>query len=383
MRNRWMPCAIAGLMIFAAGAASIALGDSSQTMSRGEASTQKSTFGKMDDGTAIEMFTLRNANGLTGKIITYGATLQSLSVPDRCGKLSDIVLGFDDLKGYLGEHPHFGGTIGRFANCIAKAKFTLDGRDYALAANDGPNTLHGGTSGFDRKIWGGEAVTNDRAASVRLTYVSKDGEEGFPGTLKVTVVYSLTDANELKIEYTATTDKTTPVNITNHSYFNLAGEGDVLSHTLYLNADKYTPVDATLIPTGEIAPVKGTPLDFSQPTKIGERISQLAGSPGGYDHNFVLNGETGKLKLAAHVNESGSGRQMEVWTTEPAVQFYSANFFDGKLKGKGGVGYPKQGALCLETQHFPDSVHHASFPTTILRPGSMYRQETVYKFSAK
>jgi aldose 1-epimerase len=294
-----MPCAITGLVILAASVISVARGDSGQTMSRGEARAQRSTFGKMDDGTVIEMFTLRNANGLSAKIITYGATLQSLSVPDRHGKLSDIVLGFDDLKGYLGAHPHFGGVIGRFANRIAKAKLTLDGKDYTLAANDGPNTLHGGINGFDRKIWNGEIVKKDHAASVRLTYVSADGEEGFPGTLKVTVIYSFTDTNELKIDYTATTDKATPVNLTNHSYFNLAGGGDVLSHTLYLNADEYTPVDATLIPTGEIAPVKGTPLDFSQPTKIGERIGQLADSPGGYDHNFVLNGETGKLKLAA------------------------------------------------------------------------------------
>jgi aldose 1-epimerase len=340
-------------------------------------------FGKMGGGTDVELFTLKNPRGTTAKIITYGASLQGLWVPDRTNKLSDVVLGFDDLKGYLGPHPYFGGTIGRFANRIAKGKFTLDGREYALARNDGANTLHGGREGFNRKLWKGEIVKGARTASVQFTYVSADGEEGFPGTLKTTVVYALTDEDKLKIDYTATTDKATPLNLTNHSYFNLTGSGDILSHVLQLNANQYTRVDATLIPTSEIASVKGTPFDFTQPTTIGARIGQLVGNPGGYDHNFVLNGENGKLKLAARVSDPASGRLMEVWTTDPGVQFYSGNLLDGTIQGKGGVAYQKHAALCLETQHYPDSVNHPNFPSTILHPGSVFHQETILKFSAK
>jgi aldose 1-epimerase len=343
---------------------------------------ERSIFGKMGDGADVELFTLKNARGRTAKIITYGATLQGLWVPDRTNQLSDVVLGFDDLKGYLGPHPYFGGTIGRYANRIAKGKFTMDGREYSLAQNDGTHTLHGGREGFNRKLWKGEIVNGVRTASVQFTYVSADGEEGFPGTLKATVVYTLTDKDELKIDYTATTDRATPLNLTNHSYFNLAGSGDILGHALELNANQYTPVDATLVPTSEIETVKGTPLDFTQPTTIGARIGQLVGNPGGYDHNFVLNGE-GELKLAARVSDPDSGRLMEVWTTEPGVQFYSGNFLDGTIQGKGGVAYQKFAGLCLETQHYPDSVNHPNFPSTVLRPGSTYHQETILKFSAR
>lgn len=344
---------------------------------------ESSIFGKMGDGADVELFTFKNARGTTAKIISYGATLQGLWMPDRTNRFSDVVLGFDDLKGYLGPHPYFGGTIGRFANRIARGKFTLDGREYALALNDGANTLHGGRQGFNRKVWKGEIVKGPRTASVKFTYVSADGEEGFPGTLTVTVVYALTDEDELKIDYTARTDKATPLNLTNHSYFNLAGNGDILSHVLQLNANQYTPVDATLIPTGEIVPVKGTPLDFTQPTGIGARIDQFVGNPSGYDHNFVLNGANGQLKFAACLRDPASGRQMEVWTTEPGVQLYSGNFLDGTIQGKGGVAYQKHAALCLETQHYPDSVNHPNFPTTILRPGSVFHQETILKFSAR
>jgi aldose 1-epimerase len=348
-----------------------------------ETSVESSIFGKMGDGADVELFTLKNARGTTAKIISYGATLQGLWMPDRTNKFGDVVLGFDDLKGYLGPHPYFGGTIGRFANRIARGKFTLDGREYALALNDGANTLHGGRQGFNRKVWKGEIVKGPRTASAKFTYVSTDGEEGFPGTLAVTVVYALTDEDELKIDYTARTDKATPLNLTNHSYFNLAGKGDILSHVLQLNADQYTPVDPTLIPTGEIVPVKGTPLDFTQPTAIGARIGQFAGNPSGYDHNFVLNDANGQLKFAARLRDPASGRQMEVWTTEPGVQLYSGNFLDGTIQGKGGVAYQKHAALCLETQHYPDSVNHPNFPSTILRPGSVFHQETILKFSAR
>jgi len=354
-----------------------------QGQPRKESSVEKGIFGKLPDGAQIEFFTLTNARGTTAKIITYGATLQSLQVPDKAGKFGDVVLGFDDLSGYLAPHPYFGATVGRFANRIAKGKFTLDGKEYTLALNDGPNTLHGGREGFSRKVWKAEIVQGAGVASVQFTYISPDGEEGFPGTLKTTVVYTLTADDQLKIDYTATTDKATPLNLTNHSYFNLAGGGDILAHVLQLNADKYTPVDSTLIPTGKLAPVKGTPLDFTQPTPVGARIAQLTGNPGGYDHNLVLNGENGKLKWAARLSDPASGRSLEVWTTEPGVQFYTGNFLDGTIKGKGGALYKKHAALCLETQHYPDSVNRPNFPTTILRPGAVFYQESIYKFSAK
>ena len=347
------------------------------------ASVQTSIFGKLDDGTEIHMYTLKNPAGASAKIITYGATLVELWVPDRNGKFGDVVLGFDNLRGYLGPHPHFGGVIGRVANRIAKGKFTLDGAQYTLAINNGPNTLHGGNVGFDRRVWKAEPVEATYEAGVRMTYTSPDGEEGFPGKLTVSVQYTLTADNALKIAYTATTDKPTIVNLTNHTYFNLAGAGDVLKDTVESNADSYTPVDSTMIPTGEITPVKGTPLDFTKPTAVGARTTSLDPMPGAYDFNYVVNGKPGELRFAARVTDPGNGRVMEVWTTEPGVQLYTAVGLDGSIVGKRGVAYPKFGAICLETEHFPDSINHPNFPSTILRPGSTFQSQTIYKFSTE
>ncbi len=342
-----------------------------------EDSTQVQTA---DEAQIIE-YTLRNRRGMIAKIINYGATLRELWVPDRQGKATDVVLGFDDVRAYFEKHPHFGGTIGRYANRIAKGQFTLDGKTYQLALNDGNNCLHGGTVGFDHRVWKGEQIENSQGVSVRFTYVSKDGEENFPGTVTATVMYTLTDENELKLEYTAETDKSTPVNLTNHSYFNLSGGGDVLEHVLYLNADEYTPTDAGLIPTGEIRSVEGTPLDFRKPTAIGARIAKLK-EVGGYDHNFAVKGTNGTLRLAATVKDPKSGRKMEVWTTEPGIQFYSAIHLNG-ITGKRGAVYQKYGALCLETQHYPDSPNHSNFPSTILGPDARFRSQTIYKFFVK
>jgi aldose 1-epimerase len=353
-----------------------------QTAAPAKTGVERSEFGKLDDGTAIEKFTLHNAKGATAKIITYGATLAELWVPDRSGKEGDVVLGFDNLQGYLGDHPHFGGVIGRYANRIAKGKFTLDGKEYSLAINNGPNTLHGGKTSYDRKVWKGEPLAEAHGAAVRFTYTSPDGEENFPGNLSIAVVYTLTDDNALKIDYTAKTDKATPINLTNHSYFNLSGGGDVLGYTIYIDADRYTPVDATLIPTGEIAPVKGTPYDFTHPAIIGSRMGEIK-DIGGYDMNFVVNGKSGILRLAAKVDDPASGREMDVWTTQPGVQFYNAIGLNGSITGVGGVSYKKYGAVCLETQHYPDSVHQPNFPDVILKPGQVFHEVTVYKFSAK
>lgn len=345
----------------------------------------KSDFGKTADGKPVDLYTLTNAHGLKAKVITYGGIITELHTPDRNGKPADVVLGFDNLKGYLAGHPYFGAIVGRVANRIAKGKFTLGGKTYQLATNNGPNALHGGLQGFDKKVWKAEPVEGTDGPGVRLSYTSPDGEEGYPGNLNVMVTYTLTNQDELRIDYKATTDKDTPVNLSNHSYFNLAGPGggDILGHELMLAADAYTPVDATLIPTGEIKPVKGTPLDFTTPTPIGARIDQLKGDPGGYDHNFVLRGGGKSLALAARVHEPKTGRVMEMYTTEPGVQFYTGNFLDGKLTGKYGVVYKKHMGFCLEAQHFPGSVNHPNFPSVILKPGSTYTQTTVYKFSAK
>ncbi|HUM04103.1 MAG TPA: aldose epimerase family protein [Terriglobales bacterium] len=347
-----------------------------------EASVETSKFGTLDDGTAVEMLTLKNSKGAIAKVITYGATLTELWVPDRKGKMADVVLGFDNLNGYVGNHPWFGSTVGRVANRIAKGKFTLDGKEYSLEVNNPPNNLHSGQKGISRVVWKAEPLHEAQAAAARFTYVSPDGDAGFPGNVSITVVYRLTDNNELQIDYSAATDKPTPVNLTNHSYFNLGHEKDVLGYIVYLPADSYTPVDSNLIPTGEIAPVKGTPLDFTKPAPIGEHIAGMKGDPGGYDHNFILRGGAGK-KLAARVFDPQSGRQMEVWTTEPGVQFYSGNFLDGTLTGKEGVVYGKHSGFCLETQHYPDSVNHPNFPSIILRPGETYRTQTIYQFSTK
>src|SRR5271157_5365374 len=345
------------------------------------ANVEKTEFGKLPDGTVIEAYTLKNAQGSWAKVITYGATLSELYVPDKNGKPGDIVLGFSDLNGYLSNHPYFGATVGRYANRIAKGHFALDGKEYSLALNNGPNSLHGGKIGFNRKVWKAEILPGMTAAAVRFTYLSKDGEEGYPGNLNVSVTYTLTDTNELKLDYRAETDKDTPLNITNHSYFALGGPGkNILDETLFLNASEYTPVDATLIPTGEIKPVKDTPLDFTKPTLIGARIYELK-EIGGYDHNYVVDGKPGKLRLAARASDPTTGRQMEVWTTEPGEQFYSALNLDGTIVGKNGISYPKFGALCLETQHFPDSPNQPAFPSTIVHPGKPFVSETIYKFS--
>lgn len=345
-------------------------------------SVKKEAFGKTADGTAVEQYILTNTHGTTAKVITYGAILTELDVPDRDGKLGDVVLGYDTLKDYLAVHPYFGATVGRVANRIAKGRFTLEGKEYKLAINNGANTLHGGEKGFDKVVWKAEPETVPDAAAVKLSYISKDGEEGYPGNLTVTVVYTLTNSNALRIDYQATTDKATPINLTNHTYFNLAGPkaGDILDHELMITAEKYTPSDEALLPTGEIKSVKDTPFDFTKSRRIGERIDQLKNDPSGYDVNYVLNNSGEELALAARVRESKTGRIMEVFTTEPGIQLYTGNFLDGKLKGRDGVVYKKHGAFCLEAQHFPDAVHHENFPSIILKPGRTYRQTTIYKF---
>jgi len=349
--------------------------------------SQKISFGQTEEGKNIDQYVLKNNKGMTVKIITYGGIITELLVPDRNGRVNDVVLGFDDLKGYLKGHPYFGAIVGRVANRIAGGKFKLGDKEYTLAKNNGPNHLHGGIKGFDKVIWNAEPIYRSDGVGVRLSYLSPDGEEGYPGNLSVTVVYLLSNDNELKIEYKATTDRETIINLSNHSYFNLLGaeNGLILDHELFINANYYTPVDDTLIPTGEIKPVEGTPLDFRKPTKIGTRIEQVkvGDNPSGYDHNYVLNGGGVKLDLAAQVYEPTTGRFMEVYTTEPGVQFYSGNFLDGTLTGKKGVVYKKHHGFCLETQHFPDSINHPNFPSVVLKPGQMYTQTTVYKFSVK
>ena len=341
---------------------------------------QKNPFGRTPDGTAVEIYTLTNDKGLKARVMTYGATLVSLEVPDRKGKSGDIVLGHDALEGYIKNNPYFGSIVGRYGNRIAKGRFVLDGITYELATNNGENHLHGGIKGYDKIVWKAEPVRGDGDVGVKFSYLSKDGEEGYPGNLNITVVYTLTNDNELKISYEATTDKATPVNLTHHSYFNLAGEGDVLAHELTINADAYTPVDAGLIPTGEIRPVKDSPFDFTTPHTMGERIALVEG---GYDHNFVLRSGGGMMDLAARVVEPKSGRVMEISTTEPGLQFYSGNFLDGTITGKGGKAYLKHYGFCLETQHFPDSPNKPNFPSTILRPGAVYKSLTIHKFSAR
>jgi len=345
---------------------------------------EKIDFGKTGDGVAIDQYVLRNASGVVAKVITYGATLTDLLVPDRNGKTASIVLGFDRLDGYLGNEPYFGATVGRVANRIAGATFVLNGQPYKLASNNGPNHLHGGLKGFDKVVWRAEPHDADDP-SVTFTYRSPDGEEGYPGNLSVSVTYTLTTQNEIRLDYVATTDKATPVNLTNHAYFNLAGEGSgtILDHELMIAADEYTPTDAALIPTGKILPVRATPIDFTTPARVGARIDQVpAAPPGGYDHNYVLPPHT-QLFLAARLVEPKSGRAMEVLTTEPALQFYSGNFLDGTIRGRSGVAYVKHAALCLETQHFPDSVHHPNFPSTILQPGQRLVSQTIYRFSSR
>jgi len=346
---------------------------------------EKQSFGMTSNGERVELYTLTNVNGLEARIMTYGGIVVSLKIPDRNGKLGDVVLGYDALDAYLKNNPYFGAIIGRYGNRIGKATFSLNRKSYALSKNNGENMLHGGNKGFDKVVWKAREVNTRNGVALSLTYLSKDGEEGFPGNLAVTVVYTLTNTNALRIDYSATTDKTTVINLTHHSYFNLAGEGDILKHELMINAGRFTPVDSGLIPTGERRLVKGTPMDFTEPTAIGARIDQQDEQlrfGKGYDHNWVLNKSSGALALAARVYEPGSGRVMEIRSTEPGIQFYSGNFLDGSITGKGGRVYQHRYGFCLETQHFPDSPNHAEFPTTILRPGERYQTRTVFRFGA-
>jgi aldose 1-epimerase len=336
-------------------------------------------YGKMPDGTAVSLYTLTNDKGMRVKLTNYGAITVSVEVPDKAGKVTDVTLGYDTIEGWLKSTSYFGATVGRYANRIAKGKFTLDGQNYTLATNNGENALHGGIKGFDKVVWNAEVVKAADSADVKFTYTSKDGEEGYPGNLKVTVVYSLNNANEFKAEFSATTDKPTVVNLAHHTYWNLGGPaaGDILGHLMMLSADKYTPVDAGLIPTGELKAVAGTPMDFTKPTAIGERIAQVEG---GYDHNYVLRAGD-PIHLAAKVVDPKSGRVMEILTDQPGVQFYSGNFLDGTVTGKGGVVYKKHYGFCLETQHFPDSPNKPDFPPVVLKPGETYKHIMIHKFS--
>jgi aldose 1-epimerase len=345
-------------------------------------------FGKMPDGRAVEVFTLSRDGGLTARISNYGGVIVSLIVPDRAGKKADVVLGFATLPEYIADQSYQGALIGRYGNRIAKGQFALDGKTYTLPRNNGENHLHGGPEGFHKKLWEAAVSRAGEDEVLELKYTSKDGEAGYPGTLLAKVVYAVTENGGLEMQYTATTDKPTVVNLTGHSYFNLAGEGsgDILRHEIQIEADQFTPVDKTLIPTGELRAVKGTAFDLTKSIAIGAHVNdkdeQLAAG-GGYDHNWVLRGSSGKLRLAVRFTDPASGRVMEVWTTEPGVQFYSGNFLDGSLKGKSGKPYTHRSGICLEPQHFPDSPNKPKFPSTVLKPGETYTHTTVYRFSAR
>jgi aldose 1-epimerase len=349
---------------------------------------ERRPYGKSTDGQAVELFTLSRPGAPSVSITNQGGFIVSILAPDRAGARADVALGYDSLQGYLADKSYFGCLVGRYANRIAKAGFTLDGKHYTLAANDGPNTLHSGPDGFCRKVWTPEVIEGKDGSALQLSYVSRDGEGGFPGTLTAKVVYSLRADGGLVLDYTATTDAPTVVNLTNHAYFNLAGEGQgtILDHKLELEADEFTPTDAGLIPTGELRKVAGTAFDFRKPVAIGARIDgadeQLKNGHG-YDHNFVIRGKSGELRLAARVVDEKSGRVLEMFTTEPGVQFYTGNFLDGSTVGKSGKRYVRRGAFCLEAQHFPDSPNQPAFPTTVLRPGQTYRQTTVYRLSVE
>lgn len=340
-------------------------------------------YGATGGGSYADLFTLTNDQGVSVTLTNYGGIITALQTPDRQGQLGDIVLGYDKLEEYVSNNPYFGCLVGRYGNRIANGKFTLKGKEYPLAHNDGKNHLHGGLVGFDKVLWAAEPFTTPESVGVKLTYTSADGEEGYPGNLVVTVVYTLTNNNEFQIDYGATTDQATIVNLTNHTYFNLAGQGDILDHVMQINADRFTPVDSTLIPTGELRPVQGAPLDFRTPTRIGARIDQddeQLHFGGGYDQNFVVRGTPGELRTAAIVREPISGRTLEVLTTQPGMQFYSGNVLP-TLMGKEGQEYHRRSGFCLETQHFPDSPNQPSFPSTVLEPGARYAETTVWKFA--
>ena len=343
---------------------------------------EKSSFGRMPPGQEVEQFILRNTNGMIVKLISYGATITQVLIPDQKGALTNVVLGAETLEAYVQGFPAAAAVIGRVANRIAKAQFTLDGKEYRLAANNGPNHIHGGKVGFAKVVWQARALPVEPGrASVQFSYFSKDGEEGYPGNLKVSVTYTLTDKNELLLEYEASTDKATPINLTNHAYFNLAGYGDILDHELWLDAENYTPADEALIPTGSISSVKGTPLDFTKPTAIGARIEQLKPKMNGYDHNFILKGAGQVTVVAARARDPKSGRTVEMRTTEPGLQIYTGNHLNG-VKSIGGVVFSKHGGFCLETQHYPDSIHHPQFPSTVLQPGKTFKSTTIFVFGS-
>jgi aldose 1-epimerase len=353
------------------------------------ATVPRNPFGSLPTGEPVTLFTLRNPHGLEIQLTNYGGIITSIKTPDRGGRFADIVLGYDDLAGYLRSSPYFGAIVGRYANRIARGRFTLDGTTYTLAVNNGPNSLHGGLRGFDKVVWAAAPFQNQEGQGVILTYTSPDGEEGYPGTLHARVTYTLTPDDRLIVDYNATTDKATPVNLSQHTYWNLVGNAsrDILGHVLTINADAITPVDSTLIPTGDIAPVEGTPFDFRKPTAIGARVDERQNTQirygNGYDHNFVLNrgnATADALVHAARVAEPSTGRTLDIYTTEPGLQFYSGNFLDGSITGKGGSVYRFRYGLALETQHYPDSPNHPNFPSTILRPSQEYRSRTVFQF---
>lgn len=378
-RNHWIYTLIAG--------ATAALLSGCAPVARNADVITSAPFGKTQGGQDVTVYTLRNASGVEARIINYGGIVLSLKVPDQNGQMGDVVLGYDTLAEYEKDSPYFGCLIGRYGNRIAKGQFTLNGQTYKLATNNGPNHLHGGRKGFDKVVWEVvKAEVGSDGPRLELRYLSKDGEEGYPGNLQVTAVYTLTADNALRLDYTATTDKDTVVNLTQHSYFNLAGKGNILDHVVYLNADKFTPVDRTLIPTGELRPVEGTPFDFRTPTAIGARVNaddEQIKFGGGYDHNWVINKPMGELGLQARVTEPTTGRVLEVISTEPGLQFYCGNFLDGSLKGKSGWVYQHRNGFCMEPQHYPDSPNQPNFPSVVLKPGQTYRNTIIYKFSVQ
>ena len=369
--------------------ASVSIAHAQARLKSAQVSIKKESFGKTSDGQSVDLYTLTNRHGMQARITNYGGIVVSLTAPDRDGRFDDVVLGYNDLDSYMKPpFPYFGAIIGRYGNRIAKGRFILNGVEYKLAVNNGENTLHGGIKGFDKVVWTASQRETVGGPSLVLDYLSKDGEEGYPGNLQTRVVYTLTNNNELKIEYTASTDKDTVINLTHHSYFNLKGEGngDILEHRVVLRADSFIPTDAGSIPTGEIRKIAGTPFDFRTPFAIGARINnddEQLKFGNGYDHTWVINGRMGVLRQAATVYEPTTGRLMEVWTTEPGVQFYTGNFLDAKIIGKSGKPYPRRSGFCLETQHYPDSPNKPNFPTTTLRKGATYRSTTIYRFSTR
>jgi aldose 1-epimerase len=372
-------------LIFAALAGGLLL-SGCQALCPSGSQVSRQSWGKTKEGTPVQLFTLRNANGAEAKISNYGGLVVSLKMPDRDGKFGDVVLGYPKIDGYLKDTPYFGALIGRYGNRIAKGRFTLDGQTYTLATNNYPNALHGGIKGFDKVVWEPTIVGRPEGPGLKLQYVSPDGEEGYPGTLTITAVYILTEDNGLKLEFTATTDKDTVLNLTHHSYFNLAGKGDILGHEVMMPADRFTPVDSTLIPTGELKPVEGTPFDFRTSTAIGARINQEDEQlkfGKGYDHNWVYTKPLDQFTLLARVYEPTTGRILEVLSTEPGLQFYSGNFLDGTITGKGNWTYQFRNGFCMEPQHFPDSPNQPSFPSVVLKPGQVYHNTIIYRFSAR